>query len=273
MVSLEADLMLKICVAGGLGRMGRAIASLVEKRDDFSIVSVLETDEAAKAAPDYARATGYSRNDVLVTSDACTALEVCDVSVDFSLPAGFEALLASMAKVPRPLVTGTTGIEDKHERLASLAGRVAVVSAPNMSVGINIVFALAGLIAGLAGDGSDIEIVETHHRTKRDIPSGTAVEIAERIGRATGRPLAVGRERGSQARGADVFIHSLRMGGVPGEHTVAFSLEGEVLKIGHAALSRECFAAGALRAARFVADAAPGMYSMLDVLKLKSLER
>lgn len=265
--------MLRICVAGGLGRMGRAVASLVEKRDGFSIVSVFETDEAVKAAPDYARATGYSKNGVLLTSDAHRALDACDVSIDFSLPAGFEALLASMAKAPRPLVTGTTGIENKHERLASLASEVAVVSAPNMSVGVNIVFALAGLIAQLAGDSSDIEIVEAHHRTKKDVPSGTALEIAERIEKATGRPLAVGREEGAQVRGADVFIHSLRMGGVPGEHTVAFSLEGEVLKIDHAALSRDCFAAGALRAAEFAAAAAPGIYSMLDVLKLKSLER
>lgn len=252
--------------------MGGAIAKLVERDDGFSIVSVLETREALERAPDYAAATGYSKSEVLLTQDAGRAIEPCDVVVDFSLPAGFEALLEGIAGSPRPLVTGTTGIEDKDGRLQPVAKRVAVVSAPNMSVGVNILFALSGLIAGMAGDGADVEIVETHHRTKKDVPSGTALEIAERIRTATGRSISVGRERGTQARNADVFIHSLRMGGVAGEHTVGFSLEGEVLKLGHSALSRDCFAAGALRAARFAAEAPPGLYSMLDVLKLKSLE-
>jgi 4-hydroxy-tetrahydrodipicolinate reductase len=265
--------MLKLCVVGGLGRMGHVIAGLVGKDEAFSIASVLEAEAAIKAVPDYAVATGYTRNEVLVTADAASALGAADVVVDFSLPAGFEVLLEGTYKTPRPLVTGTTGIDDKGERLRSLAGEVAIVNAPNMSVGVNILFALSGLVADLAGEGADIEIVETHHRTKKDVPSGTALEIARRIEDATGRPVSVGREKGTQKRGGEVFIHSLRMGGVAGEHTVGFSLEGEVLKIDHTALSRECFAAGALRAACFAADAPPGMYSMLDVLKLKSLER
>ena len=265
--------MSNLCVAGGLGRMGRAIASLVGTHDDFSIVSVFETEEALKASPDYAAATGYRKNAVIATSDATRALQPCDVVIDFSLPAGFAALTESLRGVPRPLVTGTTGVDEKDAKLAPLAAEVAVVSAPNMSVGVNIVFALAGLVAELAGEGSDIEIVETHHRTKKDVPSGTALEIARGIARSTGRSIAVGRGAGAQKRAGDVFIHSLRMGGVAGEHEVAFSLEGEVLKIDHTALSRDCFAAGALRAAEFVEHAPPGIYSMLDVLKLESLER
>ena len=265
--------MLRLCLVGGLGRMGRAIAGLAAKDDDLEIVSVFETDDAAAAAPDYSRATGYPGGDVLVTGDLSRALAGADVVVDFSLPSGFDAVLAGLSDMPRPLVTGTTGVERKDEKLESLAGRVAVVSAPNMSVGVNVLFALAGLVADLAGEAADIEIVEAHHRTKKDVPSGTALESARRIGEATGRKVAVGREGGTQTREGDVFIHSLRMGGVAGEHTLAFSLEGEVLKIHHAALSRDCFAAGALRAARFAADAPPGIYSMLDVLKLKSLER
>ena len=265
--------MLKLCVVGGLGRMGRAIAEIASRDRDFSIVSVLEAAPAIDAAADYGRATGYTRNEVLLTADARPALEAADVVLDFSLPAGFEALLAGVGLTPRPLVTGTTGVEDKDRRLAEIARSVAVVSAPNMSVGVNILFALAGLVAGLAGEGADIEIVETHHRTKKDVPSGTALELARRMAASTGRSVSVGRGRGTQQRGGDIFIHSLRMGGVAGEHTVGFSLEGEVLRIDHTALSRECFAAGALRAARFAAEAAPGMYSMLDVLKLKSPER
>ena len=253
--------------------MGHAIASLVAKDDEYRIVSVLETSDAVEAASDYGRATGYSKNDVILTSDGVAALEVCDVVLDFSLPAGFADLMTHLKAKPRPLVTGTTGIEDKDARLDAISAAVAVVSAPNMSVGVNILFALSGLVAELAGDTSDIEIVEAHHRTKKDVPSGTAIEIAERIGMTTDRPIIVGRERGTQTRDRGVYIHSLRMGGIAGRHAVEFSLEGEVLRLAHTALSRECFAAGALRAASFAAKAAPGVYSMIDVLKLKSLER
>ncbi len=252
--------------------MGRAIAGLVAMDRGFRIVSVLEAGESMKADPDGPRAGGRAQGEVLMTRDAARAIEPADVVIDFSLPPGFEAVLAALLENPRPLVTGTTGIEGKDDRLEPLAEKVAVVSAPNMSVGVNILFALSGLVADLAGQGSDIEIVETHHRNKKDVPSGTAIEIAERVSKATGRQVTVGRGKGTQARGGEVFIHSLRMGGVTGEHILGLALEGEVLKIGHTALSRDCFAAGALRAARFAAGAPPGIYSMLDVLKLKSLE-
>ncbi len=268
----EGDV-LDLCIVGGLGRMGREVALLAGEDPGFNVVSVLEARAAVAATADYAAATGRSGGHVLLTADAHAAVEPADVVVDFSLPAGFEALLAALAEAPRPLVTGTTGIENKTARLTPLAGRTAVVSAPNMSVGVNILFALSGLVAGLAGEAADIEIVEAHHRGKRDVPSGTALEIADRIGRATGRPVRVGRSKGTQQRGDEVFIHSVRMGGVTGEHSVAFSLEGEVLRIEHAALARRCFAAGALRAARFAAEAKPGLYSMLDVLGLESQER
>lgn len=265
---------LKLCVVGGLGRMGRTVAALAEGDADFEVASVLETDDAIAAVqgepggPDE-----LSSSRLLLTSDAARAIEACDVVIDFSLPAGFENLVKSLNGQPRPLVTGTTGIEGKENRLSSLAAKKAVVNAPNMSAGVNILFALAGLVAGLAGDGADIEIVEAHHRTKKDVPSGTAIEIAGRIAKATGRSVAVGREKGTQERGGQVFIHSLRLGGIAGDHSVNLSLEGEVLKLEHRALSRTCFAAGALRAAKFAHDAAPGLYSMLDVLGLKSLER
>jgi 4-hydroxy-tetrahydrodipicolinate reductase len=264
--------MLKLCIVGGLGRMGVTIASLVGRGGDFITASVLETGEALKEAAGKPAGGPYAEG-VVMTSDPVKALEVCDVAVDFSLAGGFETLMGGLARTPRPLVTGTTGIEDKASRLRPLAERVAVVDSPNMSVGVNILFAISGLVARLAGEGCDIEIVEAHHRTKKDVPSGTALEIARLMGAASGRPVQVGRARGTQTRGDEVFIHSLRMGSVAGEHTVSFSLEGEILRIEHTALSRECFAAGALRAARFAAGAPPGMYSMLDVLELKSLER
>jgi 4-hydroxy-tetrahydrodipicolinate reductase len=261
--------MLKLCLVGGLGRMGRSVASLVERSGDFTIASILETEEALSGGGGPDGRGNYRPAGAVATSDAGLALDKCDVVVDFSLPEGFDSLIRALEAHPRPLVTGTTGIRNKGDKLAPLARRAAVVSAPNMSVGVNIMFALAGMVAELAGGTADIEIVEAHHRTKKDVPSGTALEIAERIRAATGREVAVGRAPGVQAGGREVFVHSLRMGGIPGDHAVLYSMEGEVLKIEHRALSRECFAAGALRAAAFAAETPPGIYSMLDVLKLK----
>jgi 4-hydroxy-tetrahydrodipicolinate reductase len=169
----------------------------------------------------------------------------------------------------KPLVSGTTSVDDKESRLAGLAEKVPVVSAPNMSVGVNAAFAVSEALARTIGKDSDIEIVETHHRTKRDVPSGTALEIARIIGDGTGKPVKVGRVEENPERGDEIVIHSLRAGDVPGKHTVAFSSAGETLEIVHTAQSRACFAAGVVRAVRYVADAGPGLYNMIDVLGLK----
>ena len=166
----------------------------------------------------------------------------------------------------KPLVTGTTGIDNKEALLASLARKAAVVSAPNMSVGVNSLLRLCEGLAGDIGELSDIEIVEAHHRTKKDVPSGTALEMARLIGARAGKRVVLGRTGTAGGRSDEIVIHSLRMGDVPGIHTVVFSLKGETLEVTHTAQSRECFAVGALRAARFVAKARPGLYSVLDVL-------
>jgi 4-hydroxy-tetrahydrodipicolinate reductase len=122
------------------------------------------------------------------------------------------------------------------------------------------------------GKVSDLEIVETHHRTKRDVPSGTAGEIAEILSARTGKPVVIGRPAGAGERAEEIAVHSLRAGDVPGSHSVFFTPRGETLEITHTARSRACFAEGALRAVRFVVRASPGLYSMLDVLGLESLK-
>jgi 4-hydroxy-tetrahydrodipicolinate reductase len=260
--------MVKLCLAGGLGRMGRVIAGLVEAREDMEIVSVFEMPQAIRSVEDYGTAVGYTRGRVTLTSDAQEAAAPADVVVDFTLPSAFDAILEAAETETKPLVTGTTGIVDKEARLEALAAKVPVVSAPNMSVGMNVVFALCRRLAGVMGENSDIEIVETHHRTKKDIPSGTAREIAKILSDRTAKPVAVGRSEGTSMRGKEIAIHSLRAGDVPGSHTVVFAPEGETLEISHSARSRICFAEGALRAARFVMGSPPGLYDMLDVLGL-----
>jgi 4-hydroxy-tetrahydrodipicolinate reductase len=252
--------------------MGKAVASLAEPAEDMRIVSVFETDGVVGTAGDYGKAAGYSKNPVTMTSSAAEAFRGCDVVVDFSLPGAFDKIVAACTEVSKPLVTGTTGIAEKQEKLRALAERAAVVSAPNMSVGMNVVFALCHRLAKVMGTISDLEIVETHHRTKMDVPSGTAREIARILSDGTGKPVMVGRPAGNCRRADEIAVHSLRAGDVPGSHSVFLTPPGETLEIAHTARSRVCFAQGALRAARFVIGASPGLYSMLEVLGLESLK-
>lgn len=259
--------MLDLCVVGGLGRMGKMIASLAEVDPEVRVVSVWETQYAVDHAGTYAQIAAYSKNPVKVVADGAEAARECDVVLDFSLPQAFGEVVRVCGDLSKPLVTGTTGIDNKDALLGQLARRVAVVSAANMSVGINSLLRLCEGLAADLGKISDIEIVEAHHRTKKDVPSGTALEMARLIGGRAGKRVVLGRNGATGPRADELVIHSLRVGDVPGTHTVVFSLRGETLEITHTAQSRECFAAGALRAARFAAEAQPGLYSMLDVLK------
>ncbi|MFZ1947616.1 MAG: 4-hydroxy-tetrahydrodipicolinate reductase [bacterium] len=258
--------MLDLCLVGGLGRMGKALASMAEADSGLRIVSVWETAYAVGEAGDYSRATGYSKNQVLVTASGADAVEPCRVVVDFSLPQAFPEVVRVCEDLARPLVTGTTGIEGKSAALAGLARKAAVVCAPSMAAGMATMVHLVESAAGEVGRSADIEIVEAHHRGKKDVPSGTALELARLIGARAGKHVVVGRAQGPAARADELVIHSLRVGDVPGTHTVVFSLRGETLEITHTAQSRDCFAAGALRAARFAAEAGPGLYGMSDVL-------
>jgi len=231
--------------------MGKAIASLAGVASDVAVVSVWESDAAIRRSGDFARSTGYAKNAVAVAAEGGAAVEVADVVIDFSLPETFSEVVRVCEDLKKPVVTGTTGVPDQPARLASLARKVAVVASPNMATGVNALFRLCDAAAREIGSLSDIEIVETHHRAKRDKPSGTALELARVVSAVTG---------------GQVPTHSLRVGDVPGRHTIVFALKGETIEITHNALSRDCFAAGALLAARFVARARPGLYTMLDVI-------
>lgn len=249
--------------------MGKTIASLVGASDDLEIASVWETRDAIGEL-DYRDATGYGKNPVSLTGDGEEALRLSDVVVDFSLARAFDEVIRACERQSRSLVTGTTGIADKEAKLEALARKVAVVSAPNMAVGVNAVFAISKILGQVLGGSSDIEIVETHHRTKKDVPSGTALEVGRILSSQTGKPVGVGRTEENLERGDEIVIHSLRTGTVAGKHVIAFAPQGETLEIVHTAQSRDCFAAGVLHAVRFVADSPPGLYTMLDVLGIGS---
>jgi 4-hydroxy-tetrahydrodipicolinate reductase len=261
--------MLKLCLVGGLGRMGRAIASASEREAGIEIVSVWEDGAAISRVSDYGAATGYLKNRVTMSSDGAEAVALSDVVVDFAASAVFDKIVKVCERLSKPLVTGTTAIPDKEARLESLAAKAAVVSAPNMAVGVNVLFGLCETLGRVMGRSSDIDIVESHHRTKKDAPSGTALEVGRILGKMTGKKIVVGLPAGGAGRGDEIVIHSIRAGDVTGRHTVGLSPEGETLEITHTARSRGCFAAGALRAAVFAASSPPGLYSMRDVLNLK----
>jgi 4-hydroxy-tetrahydrodipicolinate reductase len=194
--------------------------------------------------------------------------------IDFTSHVGVPATIAVVAKAGKALVIGTTGLtRDEQAALDKAAVRVPIVYAPNMSVGVNLLFRLVGQVAKTLGSGYDVEIVEAHHNQKKDAPSGTARKLAENIAAALGRDLehdgVYGREGIVGARGPnEIGVHAVRAGDIVGEHTVIYAGPGERIEITHRAHSRDTFARGALRAAKRVVGKPPKLYSMLDVLGL-----
>ncbi|MBA2479548.1 MAG: 4-hydroxy-tetrahydrodipicolinate reductase [Planctomycetes bacterium] len=255
-----------LIVHGAAGRMGtRILALAAQDPATFRIVAGVD------------RQAGSLR-DLGVASDApllaALPVERGAVVVDFSHPACFAALCAHCATHDMGVVSGTTGIEPAalEQALAAASARSAVLAAPNMSVGVNVVFQIAARIARTLGLDYDIEVVEAHHNQKKDAPSGTALGITDAICAATGRTrsdLVNGREGqvGARRKG-EIGVHALRMGDVVGDHTAYFVGHGERITLGHVAHSRDIFAQGALRAAAFIGRAKPGRYTMADVLGL-----
>jgi 4-hydroxy-tetrahydrodipicolinate reductase len=191
--------------------------------------------------------------------------------IDFSLPAGTLALAGACADRAIPLVVGTTGFEpEQRQVLERAAETIPLLISPNLSRAVNLLMRLAGEAARALGDAADIEIVERHHHFKKDAPSGTALRLAEIVGRAIGAGpdrFVHGRhgQVGERTRG-EIGLHALRTGDNPGEHTVVFGLMGECLELSHRALNRDGFALGALDAAKFLAGKPPRLYTMDDLL-------
>jgi 4-hydroxy-tetrahydrodipicolinate reductase len=218
---------------------------------------------------------GLPSGGVALTDDFDAAIADADVVIDFTTPSSTAAIAERAAARGVRLVVGTTGLgADQRGALERAARSVPVVAAPNMSMGVNLLFRLVELTAAALGDGFDVEIVEAHHRAKRDAPSGTALRMAERIAAALGRDLGAvanyGRHGDVGPRPErEIGIQTVRGGDVVGEHTAYFLGQGERIELTHRASSRETFARGAVRAALWVAGAPPGLYDMHDVLGLR----
>lgn len=266
--------MTDVVVAGAAGRMGSRVVACLGEAADLRLVAALEAPGHPRLGADAGEVAGVGRLGVTIGADPATVLTRDRVLIEFSTPEASLEHLRLAAGAGARAVIGTTGFSPaQRDEIRDLAGRTAVVLSPNMSVGVTLALRLLATMARALGDEYDVEITEIHHRWKKDAPSGTALRMAEVIAEALGRDLPSAAVYGRQGLPGErtrkeIGIFSLRAGDVVGEHTVVFGAPGERLELTHRAHSRDTFARGALRAARFVAGRAAGLYSMQDVLGL-----
>jgi 4-hydroxy-tetrahydrodipicolinate reductase len=265
---------LQVAILGVSGRMGRTLVAAVEESPGAAVVGASASAGSRWLGQDVAAVRGGAARHVVITSDPATAIGAADVAIDFTLASATIANLAACVAARRPVVIGTTGHDDaQRAHIAAAAEQIAIVMAPNMSLGVNLLLKLVELTAGKLDASYDIEIFDAHHRSKKDAPSGTALalgaaaaagrgvklsDVAEHARHGAGEP----RQRG--AIGFSVF----RGGDVVGDHTVTFAGAGERIELTHRASDRLAFARGALQAARWLVGQPPGLYSMQDVLGL-----
>jgi 4-hydroxy-tetrahydrodipicolinate reductase len=256
--------------------MGKMIISIIADDPDLALSGAIEVSGHSDIGRDAGLCAGVSDLGVKITDDIESAIGGADVLLDFSTPRGTMAAISACAKMGVSAVTGTTGIDDKGvSEIKKYSEKIPIVMAPNMSVGVNVLFKLAGEVAEILGDDYDIEIIEAHHNKKVDAPSGTAKRLFEIVSSSLKRdPKKVGvygREGNVGARtGKEIGVFAIRAGDIVGEHTVIFGGTGERIELTHKTHSRMTLAMGAIRAAKWVVNKGPGLYDMQDVLGLKS---
>ena len=264
----------QIAVVGASGRMGQMLIEAIRQNDDCTLCGALDLASSAAIGLDAAAFLGHSSG-VLIQSDLRQGLKDAKVLIDFSRPEGSMAHLAACRELGVKLVIGTTGFSDVQKaEIAAAAKDIAIVMAPNMSVGVNVTLKLLEMAAKALATGYDIEIIEAHHRHKVDAPSGTALKMGEVIAAALGRDLkdcAVYARHGltGERDPSSIGFATIRGGDIVGDHTVLFAGTGERIEISHKSSSRATYAQGSLRAARFLATQSSGLFDMFDVLNLK----
>lgn len=267
--------MTALAIHGAGGRMGRALLTACAARPDLTLTGAFERPDHPALGQDAGVLAGLAPAGVGLTAVANLGNVAFDVLVDFTRPAGTLGVLEACRQAGRAMVIGTTGLDADGRAAIARAGQdIPIVWAPNMSIGVNVCFALLATAARVLGDDFDVEIIEAHHRHKVDAPSGTALRMGEIVASALGRDLAADAVYGRQGHTGprppgQIGFATVRGGDIVGDHTVLFAGDGERVEITHRAASRENFAAGALRAAAWVAGRAPGVYDMQDVLGLR----
>jgi 4-hydroxy-tetrahydrodipicolinate reductase len=267
--------MVKIAVAGAMGRMGNRIAALSREYESIRLTGAFEREGHKDIGKDIGILTGTGETCVIIGDSVEKAIEQADVIIDFTHTSSTLEHLRTASAKGKAIVIGTTGFtEEQLGEIGVLTRNIPCVMASNMSLGVNLLLKILQDVARVLGDDYDIEIIEAHHRMKKDAPSGTAMKMAQVIADAVHRSLdevAVYARKGmiGERTKKEIGIQTVRAGDIVGEHTVLFGGLGERIEITHKASSRDTFARGALKAAIWVHGKPPGLYDMQDVLGLK----
>jgi 4-hydroxy-tetrahydrodipicolinate reductase len=266
---------LRIAVAGASGRMGRMLLEAIVTSGDAQVVGALDVPGSPALGSDATAFLGHDSG-VKVTADLKQGLQNAQYLIDFTRPEGTLAHLAVCRELGVKMVIGTTGFtEDQKALIAEAAKDIAIVMAPNMSVGVNVTLKLLDMAARALATGYDIEVIEAHHRHKVDAPSGTALKMGEVIAAALGRDLkdcAVYAREGvtGERDPSSIGFATIRGGDIVGDHTVLFAGTGERIEITHKSSSRATYAQGSMRAVRFLAQQRAGLFDMFDVLGINA---
>ena len=263
---------IKIGVCGAAGRMGKTILEVCNEIDDINVAAAIEYKGSSMIGIDAGEQAGIGKIGVAITDDIAKVADQFDVLIDFTIASSLTENIEKCHAAGKRMVIGTTGLDDEQKELINkVAEDIAIVFAPNMSIGVNLCLKLLEMAAQVIGEESDIEIIELHHRHKKDAPSGTALRMGEVIADTLGRNLkecaVYGREGVTGERDKNTIgFETIRAGDIVGEHTVMFASAGERVEITHKATSRKTFASGAVRAAQWLADKDKGLFDMQDVL-------
>ncbi len=264
----------RVAIAGAGGRMGRTLVELIHDQPNVVLCGGFDHPDSPVVGSDLGLNAGVAELGMRIESDIAAITEQYDVLIDFTLPESTIANVAFCREARKRMVIGTTGFGDRRAVIDEAGADIAIVFAPNMSVGVNLCFKLTELAATALGEDFDVEIIEAHHRNKVDAPSGTAVRLGEIVAASLDRDLATDAVYGREGRTGirerkTIGFETIRAGDIVGDHTVLFGGVGERIEITHRASSRLTFAGGALRAAAWIVSRETGVYDMQDVLNLR----
>jgi len=269
--------MTKVIVAGAAGRMGRRISAMVEAHPGLELAAGFEAEGSEFIGADLGELAGIGNKGIKVGQGLESVINAGEVIIDFTFHTATMGFARLAAEKGRAMVIGTTGLNEAElAELSELAKKFPCVQSPNMAVGVNVLFKVARKVAEILGDAYDIEIIEAHHRMKKDAPSGTALKLGEMVAEGVKRKLdevGVYCREGiiGERSDSEIGIQTIRGGDIVGEHTVMFAGAGERIELTHRAHSRDNFARGATVAAAWVAGQKNGLYTMFDVLGLTDL--
>ena len=267
--------MARIAVAGAAGRMGRRICALCSEYEGLELTGAFDMESHPEIGKDMGVLSGLEANGIKLTAGVESIVDNADILIDFTAPEATIKNMEALVGSKTSFVTGTTGIDKNGQnRIAELAKDVPCVYAGNMSLGINLLTKIVGDIARALGDDYDVEVIEAHHKMKKDAPSGTAFMLANAAAEALGRDLeadGVFARHGIIGERAkkEIGVQTIRGGDIVGEHTVMFIGMGERIEVTHKVSNRDTFARGALKAALWLAGKPAGLYNMQDVLGLR----